>query len=58
MATDASLPQTFSQFALIPSLLKALNEVGYEAPTPIQSKTIPLLLEGHDVVGQAQTGTG
>ncbi|HED14474.1 MAG TPA: DEAD/DEAH box helicase [Gammaproteobacteria bacterium] len=58
MATDVSLPQTFAQFALIPQLLKALNEVGYETPTPIQGKTIPLLLEGKDVVGQAQTGTG
>jgi ATP-dependent RNA helicase DeaD len=39
-------------------LLKALNNLGYEAPTAIQAQTIPLLLEGRDVLGQAQTGTG
>ncbi len=56
MSTD---PVTsFSQMALKPTLLKALNAVGYELPTPIQAQTIPLLLEGRDVLGQAQTGTG
>ena len=56
MSTD---PVTsFSQIALKPTLLKALNAVGYELPTPIQAQTIPLLLEGRDVLGQAQTGTG
>ncbi|MGU9956876.1 MAG: DEAD/DEAH box helicase [Arenicellales bacterium WSBS_2016_MAG_OTU3] len=49
---------TFEQFDLSPSILKALNDVGYETPSPIQAQTIPLLLEGNDVVGQAQTGTG
>ena len=39
-------------------LLKALNQLGYELPTAIQAQTIPLLLEGRDVLGQAQTGTG
>jgi len=48
----------FNQLALNKSLLKALDEVGYENPSPIQAQTIPLLLEGHDVLGQAQTGTG
>lgn len=38
--------------------MQAINEIGYENPTPIQEKTIPLLLEGHHVIGQAQTGTG
>ena len=56
MSTD---PVTsFSQMALKPTLLKALNAVGYELPTPIQAQTIPLLLQGRDVLGQAQTGTG
>jgi len=39
-------------------LLQALEEVGYEAPSAIQAATIPALLEGHDLLGQAQTGTG
>jgi ATP-dependent RNA helicase DeaD len=49
---------TFDQFGLGEPLLKAIADVGYETPSPIQQKTIPLLLEGRDVVGQAQTGTG
>jgi len=48
----------FNELALEKSLLKALDEVGYETPSPIQAQTIPLLLEGRDVLGQAQTGTG
>lgn len=48
----------FNQLALEKPLLKALDEVGYETPSPIQAQTIPLLLEGRDVLGQAQTGTG
>ncbi len=49
---------SFDQFGLGEPLLKAIADVGYETPSPIQQKTIPLLLEGRDVVGQAQTGTG
>ncbi|OQK16618.1 RNA helicase [Methyloprofundus sedimenti] len=52
-----SLPK-FSDLKLIDPLFKALNEVGYENPSPIQALTIPLILEGRDVLGQAQTGTG
>ena len=48
----------FEQLALSSSLLDTLQELGYEAPTPIQAATIPPMLEGHDVLGQAQTGTG
>ena len=48
----------FSKFEIKPTLLKALNEIGYETPTPIQEQTIPLLLEKKDFLGQAQTGTG
>ncbi len=48
----------FNQLALSKPLLTALDQLGYEAPTPIQAQTIPLLLEGSDVLGQAQTGTG
>jgi ATP-dependent RNA helicase DeaD len=49
---------TFASLGLTPKLLAALAEVGYEAPTPIQARTIPALLAGKDVIGQAQTGTG
>ena len=60
MSTDTSsdVQVTFSDLALNKSLLKILDEVGYESPSPIQEKTIPLLLEGRDIIGQAQTGTG
>ncbi|MDH5392620.1 MAG: DEAD/DEAH box helicase [Gammaproteobacteria bacterium] len=49
---------SFDQLDLNEFLLKALNDVGYEKPSPIQAETIPLLLAGRDVLGQAQTGTG
>jgi len=52
-----SLPK-FSDLNLIAPLLKALDDVGYETPSPIQALTIPLILDGKDVLGQAQTGTG
>ncbi len=55
--TEEKLP-TFADFDLIPQVLAAVREVGYETPTPIQIPTIPHLLAGRDVVGQAQTGTG
>ena len=48
----------FDQMALNKALLTVLDEVGYETPSPIQAQTIPLLLQGKDVLGQAQTGTG
>jgi ATP-dependent RNA helicase DeaD len=56
MTTDTIT--SFDQLGLQPALLKVLDEVGYETPSPIQARTIPLLLDGKDVVGQAQTGTG
>jgi ATP-dependent RNA helicase DeaD len=49
---------TFAELGLSKEILDALHEVGYEAPSPIQEQTIPLLLEGKDVIGQAQTGSG
>src|SRR3954468_1460226 len=48
----------FAGLALRPELLQALTSLGYEEPTPIQREAIPPLLEGHDLVGQAATGTG
>ena len=56
MNTDS--PITFNDLGLDQGLLKALDEVGYETPTPIQEKTIPPMLLGRDVLGQAHTGTG
>jgi ATP-dependent RNA helicase DeaD len=49
---------TFAELGLSEPILKALQDVGYETPSPIQEQAIPPLLEGRDVVGQAQTGTG
>ena len=49
---------TFSQLELAPAVLQALTAVGYESPTPIQQRTIPIVLSGRDLIGQAQTGTG
>ncbi|MGE4560483.1 MAG: DEAD/DEAH box helicase [Desulfobulbus sp.] len=50
--------ETFAQFGLQPQLLEAVTELGYTDPTPIQEAAIPLLLDGRDLIGQAQTGTG
>jgi ATP-dependent RNA helicase DeaD len=49
---------TFNDLSLSAPVLAALNDVGYEQPSPIQAATIPHILAGTDVVGQAQTGTG
>jgi ATP-dependent RNA helicase DeaD len=49
---------TFSDLGLSEDILAALKDVGYESPSPIQEQAIPVLLEGRDVIGQAQTGTG
>ncbi len=48
----------FESLGLAPPLLRAVQEAGYESPTPIQARAIPVLLEGRDLIGQAQTGTG
>jgi ATP-dependent RNA helicase DeaD len=50
--------ETFSQLGLREGIIQALADLGYESPTPIQRQTIPLLLAGRDLIGQAQTGTG
>jgi ATP-dependent RNA helicase DeaD len=49
---------TFEELGLGPALLKAIKDVGYEAPTPIQIETMPVLLRGQDLIAQAQTGSG
>jgi ATP-dependent RNA helicase DeaD len=49
---------TFADLGLSEPILEALTHLGYERPTPIQEQTIPALLQGRDIIGQAQTGTG
>ena len=48
----------FDDLKLAPAILKAVHEQGYETPTPIQAQAIPVVMEGHDLLGGAQTGTG
>ena len=48
----------FQDLGLSDNVLQAINELGYEKPTPIQEKSIPIVLMGRDVLGSAQTGTG
>ena len=55
---DAKIDVTFSELGLDPKILKALDDLGYVTPTPIQSKAIPAALQQRDVLGIAQTGTG
>lgn len=50
--------KTFNEFGLEPKVLRAVTEMGFEEATPIQEKAIPLAMEGRDLIGQAQTGTG
>jgi ATP-dependent RNA helicase DeaD len=56
--STASPSPRFTDLGLPEALLRALSDVGYESPSPIQAATIPPLLQGRDVLGQAQTGTG
>jgi ATP-dependent RNA helicase DeaD len=55
---DKAAPISFADLGLDAALLEALTALGYEEPTPVQSATIPALLAGKDVLGQAATGTG
>ena len=57
-AAPAAAAVRFADLGLSPALLEAITSVGYETPSPIQAATIPTLLSGQDVLGQAQTGTG
>lgn len=49
---------TFKDLKLKETILKAVEDLGYTHPSPIQAESIPLAIEGHDIIGQAQTGTG
>ena len=52
------LKSTFEELGISPALTRALEEIGFTRPFPIQEASIPFILEGHDVIGQAHTGTG
>lgn len=58
MSSDSLILPLFRDLKLTSPVLKALEDVGYETPSPIQAQTIPHILAGKDVLGQAQTGTG
>ncbi len=58
VSSPPTMATTFTDLGLSESTLHALRDVGYESPSPIQEQAIPPLLEGRDVIGQAQTGTG
>src|SRR4029450_12220444 len=60
-SADAPMPKapiTFDDLGLSPETLRAVHESGYNIPTPIQAEAIPVALQGRDVLGIAQTGTG
>ncbi len=56
--TDTNNAMTFADLPLSEAVIKAVQDVGYESPSPIQAQSIPHLLEGRDLLGLAQTGTG
>jgi ATP-dependent RNA helicase DeaD len=58
MTSTSVASPSFDDLALLPDVLSAVKNQGYESPSPIQAQTIPALLEGRDMLGQAQTGTG
>jgi ATP-dependent RNA helicase RhlE len=57
-SSDSPVSITFADFGLDPRVQKAIGEQGYNTPTPIQAQAIPPALQGRDVLGCAQTGTG
>ncbi|WP_330924225.1 DEAD/DEAH box helicase [Candidatus Sororendozoicomonas aggregata] len=58
MSDSSETVTSFSELPLAPAVIKAVQDVGYETPSPIQARSIPHLLEGRDLLGLAQTGTG
>ena len=58
VAPSSEEPNRFDQLGLAPDLLRAVHDLRYERPTPIQARAIPLVLSGKDLLGCAQTGTG
>ncbi|HLB08682.1 MAG TPA: DEAD/DEAH box helicase [Gemmatimonadaceae bacterium] len=58
IALETETPTSFAELMLAPELLRAVEDAGYTTPTPIQARAIPLILNGRDIMGLAQTGTG
>lgn len=58
MSEETQVQLQFAQLGLSEPVMQAVTAIGYETPSPIQAATIPAMLEGRDVLGQAQTGTG
>ncbi len=58
MTEETNTTTSFADLSLAPEIARAIDEVGYETPSPIQAQSIPSLLAGRDLLGQAQTGTG
>src|SRR5919108_4423349 len=58
LTTETEPSKTFGELGLSAPLLAAVRDAGYERPTPIQERAIPLVLKGRDLIGLAQTGTG
>lgn len=56
--TNTDIPASFTSFGLHPDLLSSILAAGYTTPTPIQAQALPVVMEGRDVMGAAQTGTG
>ena len=56
--SDSETVTSFGELPLAPAVIKAVQDVGYETPSPIQARSIPHILEGRDLLGLAQTGTG
>lgn len=56
--TTTAAPKTFKELGIIDSLCEACETMGYKAPTPIQAESIPLALQGRDLIGLAETGSG
>lgn len=56
--SDSETITSFGELPLAPALIQAVKDIGYETPSPIQARSIPCILEGRDLLGLAQTGTG
>ena len=55
---DEPVPSTFEELGICKDVLRALGEIGWESPTPVQRDSYPLVIDGHDVIVQSRTGTG